>query len=68
MAKRTVYIYRDRNVCVVPTAKVEQLKSVAEQIFQEYRQYKARRGRQLDRKIKALARLLYIWTRHQGWP
>ena len=68
MAKRTVYIYRDSKVCVVPRAEVEKLKSTAEELFTEYRQHKAQRGPQFDRKIKALARLLFIWTRHSQWP
>jgi hypothetical protein len=61
MAKRTVYLYRDRSICVVPTAKVERLKAVAEEVFREYKRHKC--SRRFDHKIKALAQVMYIWTR-----
>ena len=68
MAKRTVYLYRDKNVCIVPTAKVSDLKKAAEAVFIEYRRHKCNRPGVLGGKIKAMAALMYIWTRKGTTP
>jgi hypothetical protein len=62
MAKRVVYLYKDKNICIIPTVKVEQLKRAAEALFREYKHHKATRV-EFDRKLKTLYRLLGPWTR-----
>jgi hypothetical protein len=66
MAKREVYLYKDRNISIIPTRKVLQLKRAAEQIFREYKYHKATR-RQFERDLKTLYRLFGPWTRIP-WP
>ena len=66
MAKRVVYIYKDKNISIIPTAKVEQLKHAAEDLFREYKYHRASRV-EFDRKLKALYKLFGGWTRIP-WP
>lgn len=66
MAKRTVYLYRDQHISIVPTRKVNELKRAAEAIFVEYKRHKCTRGHVLEHKLKVMAQTLYIWTRPTG--
>jgi len=62
MAKRVVYLYKDNNVCIIPTPNVMQLKRAAEGLFREYKYHKTTR-RQFDQYLKALYVMLRPWTR-----
>ena len=62
MAKREVYLYQDRNISIIPTSKVQQLKRAAEQLFREYKYHKATR-RRFEQDLKTLYRLFGPWTR-----
>ena len=62
MAKREVYLYKDRNISIIPTRKVLQLKRAAQQLFREYKYHKATR-RQFERDLMTLYRLFGPWTR-----